>query len=62
MKCHDQAQQSLLSAFTAFAILALSEAQDIQAIEVPVLTEPRIQFFRLLWLLGKGQEHAEESR
>ena len=39
----------LLSAFTAFAISALGEPQDIQVIQVPIVTEARIQFFRLPW-------------
>ena len=40
---------ALLSAVTAFAISAFGEPQDIQVIQVPILTEARIQFFRLPW-------------
>jgi signal transduction histidine kinase/ligand-binding sensor domain-containing protein len=39
----------LLSAFTAFAISTFGEPQDIQVIQVPIVTEARIQFFRLPW-------------
>ena len=38
-----------MSAFTAFAISAFGEPKDIQVIQVPIVTEARIQFFRLPW-------------
>ena len=39
----------LFSALTAFAICAFGEVQDIQVVQVPVVTGARIQFFRLPW-------------
>ena len=40
---------ALLSALTAFAISAFGQAQDIQVVQVPVVTGAQIQFFRLPW-------------
>ena len=39
----------LLSALIAFAICAFGQVQDIQVVQVPVVTGARIQFFRLPW-------------